>query len=173
MGIASALEHALDPRGYRLWFVDDLAPGDSCNSVTRSGQHLISPSIMLKCCTGAVGFLAVRFDGQSLVLPQQIDLDGLTIDFQFHVAPRPWDFTLDKHRQQTGLKDASHSWQIVAPDTPWGNDRAQSGHASSPLRLSHRKIERPNIEQPQNCGLLYRPPQLIPAQYSSKVYKRP
>lgn len=104
-----------------------------------------------------MGFLPIRFDHQSLLLPEEVHLEHLAVDLELHIALRQPEVSIEKGGEQACLQDASQGSPFVnaAP----GKQRRAQNRSSLPTTTSKHAIDCTNIQQTQHRRSLNQAPQ--------------
>jgi hypothetical protein len=84
-----------------------LGPGDARGAVASRDQELIAPPIALKGGFGGVGFFAVRFDYQPLLVPKHVDFEAVSFDLQPDVRTRGRQALFDETGEKASLEPTS------------------------------------------------------------------
>lgn len=114
------LQHAADAIHDRLRFVLELFPGDSGSAVSGGDEHLITPAIALESRSGFVGFPAIGFHDQPLLLPKQVNLERMSSQLEPDVAVGPRQASFGQCGQKARLEQAPKARFSIAIRAPGG-----------------------------------------------------
>ena len=155
------LEHALNPSSDSSRFVFRLTPSNAAYPIASREQDLVAASVGLKGAAGAMRLLAVGFDRQALLFPEQVDLQRLAVDAQPDVALRRWDACVQAAPAEARLQQTAQaglSFVIRAPDIEEG---AQV-RSAAPAASGEHAIDFTDVELSQHSGLLDQATERLP-----------
>lgn len=153
-------------------FILQLAPGNSRRPIAGGSKNLVATAIAVESDSRPMRPLAIRLDGQALLLPEEVDLQPLTEDPPPDIAARARQASVNQCLKQPGLQRAAQArWILIAP-APWQKKRLQGPNSPAALRVCKSEIKRVEVEKLMNRRLLDCAAQRRPPEQARQVDER-